>query len=109
MKNKIAILGAGMIGSAIAKALLKGKYQGSITVTDYLPKKIMEMKELGVAATSDNKEACRKSNIIFICVKPGDVKQLLNENSEELKGKLVISAAATLPLSFLEVHPTAYD
>jgi len=37
MADKIAILGAGMMGGAITKSLIKNGYKGNITVTDCAP------------------------------------------------------------------------
>jgi pyrroline-5-carboxylate reductase len=102
LTEKISVLGAGMIGGAIIKSLIKGGCKERITVTDCSPERIAEMKELGVCAISDNKKAASDADVIFICVKPGDVEKVLREISKELKGKLVVSAAATLPLSYLK-------
>jgi pyrroline-5-carboxylate reductase len=70
--------------------------------TDAQPSQIKEMEQLGVATTSDNRKAAAESDIVFVCVKPGDVAKVLKEIAKELKGKLVISVAATVPLSFLK-------
>jgi pyrroline-5-carboxylate reductase len=102
MTDKIAILGAGIIGSAITKSLLKSGYKGTITAADCMPEKIKEMKELGVSATADNRKAAADADVVFVCVKPGDVQKLLKEVAKEIRGKLVISSAATLPLAFLK-------
>ena len=102
MADKIAIIGAGMMGGAIAKSLLKSKYKGKITATDAQPSRIKEMEQLGVATTSENRKAAAESDIVFVCVKPGDLAKVLKEIGEEVKGKLVISVAATVPLTFLK-------
>jgi pyrroline-5-carboxylate reductase len=102
MTKRIAVLGAGMIGGAITKSLLKSGYKGKITAVDFLAEKVKEMEELGASATTDSREASAEAEIIFVCVKPGDVRNLLREINEEIKGKLVVSAAATLPLEFLK-------
>jgi pyrroline-5-carboxylate reductase len=102
MTDKIAVLGAGMIGGAITKSLLKTEYKDNITAADFVAEKVKEMQALGVKATSSNREATADADVIFICVKPGDVEKLLKEVSKEIRGKLVISSAATLPLDFLK-------
>ena len=102
MADKIAVIGAGMMGGAIVKSLLKSKYQGKITATDAQPARIKEMEQLGVAATSDNRKAAADADIVFISVKPGDVAKVLKDMNNELKGKLVISVAATVPLAYLK-------
>jgi len=48
MNDKITIIGAGMMGGAIIKSLLKGGYQGKITAVDIQIEKLKEFEELGV-------------------------------------------------------------
>ncbi len=101
MTDKIAVLGAGSIGGAITKTLLKNGYQGSITAADVLAGKLGDLQDLGAAVTSDNRKAAAEAEIVFVCVKPGDVQRVLKEVNKEIKDKIVVSTAATLPLLFL--------
>jgi pyrroline-5-carboxylate reductase len=102
MNDKITIIGAGMMGGAIIKSLLRGGYKGKITAVDIQVEKLKEFEDLGVKTASDNKKAAADSDIVFIIVKPGDVEKVLKEISKEIKGKLLVSVAATVPLSFLK-------
>ena len=102
MPSKIAVIGAGMMGGAIVRSLAKGGYKGIITVADAMQARVVEMEKLGVEATSDNRKAVAESDIIFVVVKPGDEEKVLKETSKELKGKLVVSVVATVPLAFLK-------
>jgi pyrroline-5-carboxylate reductase len=102
MTDNIAVIGAGMMGSAIVKSLLKSGYPGKITAADFQLEKIEEIGKLGVAVTADNRKASAKADIIFICVKPDDVEKVLKEILKEVKGKIVISVAATIPVMFLK-------
>jgi pyrroline-5-carboxylate reductase len=104
LNDKIAIIGAGMMGSAIVKSLLKGGYRGQIFAVDVQLQKLSELEKLGVKTGSDNLKAVKCADIIFIVVKPGDVEGVLCEIKGDVKGKLVVSAAATIPLSFLRRH-----
>jgi pyrroline-5-carboxylate reductase len=104
MNDKIAVIGAGMMGSAIIKSLLKGNYGGEITAVDIAPEKLADLAKLGAKVSSDNRKAAENADIIFIIVKPGDVAQVLETASKELKGKLLISVAATVTLAFLKNH-----
>jgi len=101
MKDKVAVIGAGMMGSAIIKSLVKGGYKGQIAAVDIQVEKLKELEKLGVKTGSDNRKAAEEADIIFVIVKPGDVEKVLKETAKETKGKLVISVAATVPLSFL--------
>lgn len=100
MIENITVIGAGVIGGAIVKTLLKKGYKGRIIATRRRIKQIKELEKLGATVLKNNKKAARDSEIIFICVKPNDVKGILKEISKEVEGKLVISTAATLPLKF---------
>ncbi|MCW3982889.1 MAG: pyrroline-5-carboxylate reductase [Candidatus Bathyarchaeota archaeon] len=102
MNDKIAVLGAGMMGSAIIKSLLKGNYEGKITAVDIAPEKLSELEKLGVAVTADSNKAAAEANIIIVAVKPGDVERVLRGVSKEIRNKILISVAATVPLKFLQ-------
>lgn len=102
MNDKIVVIGSGMMGSAIVKSLTKSGYPGKITATDFKIEKLEEMKKLGVNATSNNRKAAAKADIVFLVVKPTDVEKILQEINKEIAGKLVISVAATVPLAFLK-------
>ncbi len=102
MNDTIAVIGAGMMGSAIVKSLLKSGYEGKITAVDIQPERLREQEKLGVAVSTDNRKAASEAEVIFICVKPNNVENVLKQISKEVKGKLVISIAATVPLKFLK-------
>lgn len=104
MNDKITVIGAGMMGSAIIKSLIKGNYQGKISAVDIAPEKLKDLEQLGVKVSPDNRKAAGAADIVFVIVKPGDVQKVLKEISGEIKNKLLVSVAATVPLSFLEKH-----
>jgi pyrroline-5-carboxylate reductase len=104
MNDKVAVIGAGMMGSAIIKSLVKGGYKGQITAVDIQVEKLKELEKIGVKIGSDNKKAAAEADIVFVIVKPGDVEKVLKETGKETKGKLLISVAATVPLAFLKKH-----
>jgi pyrroline-5-carboxylate reductase len=102
MNDKIAVIGAGMMGGAIVKSLLKSGYSGKITAADVRPERLREQEKNGVSTSTDNRKATADADILFIVVKPGDVENVLKEIRLEAKGKLVISVAATVPLKFVK-------
>jgi pyrroline-5-carboxylate reductase len=104
MKDSITIIGAGMMGSAIIKSIVKGKYEGQITAVDIATEKLKALESLGINVSSDNRKAAGDADIIFVIVKPGDVEKVLDEIRKEIKGKLIVSAAATVPLKFLQKY-----
>jgi pyrroline-5-carboxylate reductase len=95
----VAVIGAGVIGGAIARSLLNGKRR-KVLATRRVVKNARELAALGVKVMSDNRKAARDADMVFLCVKPGDVSRVLKEISDDVKGKLVVSTAATVPLGY---------
>jgi pyrroline-5-carboxylate reductase len=80
MKNsKIAIIGGGNLGAAIAEGLIKSQFvkPQQITVTKRSLDPIQHLKTLGVSVTSDNQAAIRSSEVIIVALKPYNVKEVL--------------------------------
>ena len=102
MNDKIAVIGSGMMGGAIIKSLVKGGYKGKLTAVDIALERLKEFESLGVKTSTDNKKAAADADIVFIIVKPGDVAKVLKEINTEIKDKLLVSVAATVPLKFLQ-------
>ncbi|MEM3955228.1 MAG: pyrroline-5-carboxylate reductase [Candidatus Bathyarchaeia archaeon] len=95
----IAILGGGVLGEAIARALSSSGYE--VIITEKREERIRELEKIGFKVTKDNKMAVRKAEIAILCVKPKDVEDLLKEVNEEIKGKILVSVAASVPINFL--------
>ena len=79
MSNKIAIIGGGNLGTAIAEGLISS---GFVQATDIIITKrnistLSSLKEKGVHITSDNKEAVTGAQWIIFAVKPFQVKEIL--------------------------------
>ncbi|UCH69880.1 MAG: pyrroline-5-carboxylate reductase [Candidatus Bathyarchaeota archaeon] len=100
MEDDIAVIGAGVIGGAIVKSLLKSRYEGKIVATRRQVDKLKELEELGAATTQNNRKAAEQSKIVFVCVKPNDFGNVLKEIRKQIKGKLVVSTAAPITLEF---------
>jgi pyrroline-5-carboxylate reductase len=80
MKNsRIAIIGGGNLGAAIAEGLIKSKFvnAGQITVTRRNLEAIDHLKKQGVTITSDNAAAIRNSEVVIVALKPYNVKDVL--------------------------------
>jgi pyrroline-5-carboxylate reductase len=100
MLGTVAVLGAGVIGGAIAKCLQKCEEVGKVIATRRSLESMKGLKEIGVEITINNQAAVKKANVIFLCVKPGDTGSVLKDIATNVKGKLVISTAAIVPLSY---------
>lgn len=78
-KKKIAILGGGNLGGAIAEGLIKSQFVSSeqITITRRNLGAINHLKALGVTLTSENDTAIKNSDVIIVALKPYNVKEVL--------------------------------
>ncbi|WP_457754735.1 pyrroline-5-carboxylate reductase [Thermococcus sp.] len=96
---KIAVIGAGTVGSAVAKALSE-KYE--VIATRRRIEKVRWLEKYGVKLMKDNKAAAEVADVIILTVKPNKVRKVLEEIREAVKGKIVISFAAGIPLKVLK-------
>ncbi len=105
-KTRVAVIGAGKIGSILLQALFDKKLlsKTNVRVTVQHPEKVANLrKSLGVSAGTDNVAAVRDAEIILICVKPQTVEQVLEQIAPVLTRKQVlISVAASVPTEFME-------
>jgi pyrroline-5-carboxylate reductase len=78
-KKKIAILGGGNLGAAIAEGLIKSQFvsSGQITVTRRNVDAISHLTGLGATVTSENDSAIKNSDVIIVSLKPYNVKEVL--------------------------------
>ena len=81
MKNSIAIIGGGNLGSSIAQGLINSKYIAAknIIVTRRKLSLLEPLKEQGIQISSDNSRAITNSNVVIIAVKPHQVNEVLSE------------------------------
>jgi pyrroline-5-carboxylate reductase len=79
-EKKIAIIGGGNLGSAIAEGLIKSQFISPqhITVTRRNLEPLQNLKTLGVQITSDNAAAIKGSEVIIVALKPYNVKEVLS-------------------------------
>jgi pyrroline-5-carboxylate reductase len=98
MKKKIAILGGGNIGKAIANGLIEsGKYTASdLVVTRRNIRALDGMKEKGMEVTNDNVKAVKSSSLVILCVQPGQVCELIEEIKDAMDpGNHIVASIIT--------------
>ena len=100
MGETVAVIGAGVIGGAVVRRLCRNRAVDRVIATRRSYEKLRPLEGLGAEITSDNIGAARRANVVFLCVKPGDVAGVLKEIGGEISGKLVVSTAAIVPLEF---------
>jgi len=102
--EKIGIIGVGRMGSALVRGLLNAKItKGSLLASDHDKEKSKLLcRDTGIKMASDNRELVKESNIIIIAVKPKDVQKVLDEISDTIDEKLIISTVAGVPIARFE-------
>jgi len=86
-KIRIAIIGAGNIGNAIANGLVEsGRFTaGDIMLTRRQIHLLDEMKKQGFKVGTDNRQAVKNSKVIIIAVEPRQVDAVLEEIKPDLE------------------------
>ena len=101
---KIAIIGGGNLGTAIAEGLIKSKFckTSEITVTRRNTS-INPLKPLGIDIVSDNSAAVKRSDVVILAVKPFQTIELLKTIKKDLSaGKILISVVTGVTLHEIE-------
>lgn len=103
---KIGFVGAGKMATALAKGLVKA---GLVTPGDLLASDPVEgtrqafSRETGARTTASNPEVLQFATVVFLAVKPDQVKDVLAEVRRSFtEAHLLISIAAGVPLARLE-------
>ncbi len=102
----IAVIGSGGMGRAIINGLIKSKccYHNQFIVADHNQYKLDHIKrDTRVRTTTSAKEALsEKPDVVFICVKPQSVSDLIGEIGDDIANALIISIAVGISLGELE-------
>jgi pyrroline-5-carboxylate reductase len=104
--KNLAVLGAGKLGGILLRAYLKQRLFLSnrvIVTVKHAERAAALAKELGIAVTTDNREAVKGADIVLLTIKPQTVAEVVQEIASEIgKDALLVSVAASVPTSFLE-------
>jgi len=105
-KKKVAVLGAGKMGGILLQALLRDGLLSApnVSATVAHPERARVLKDkLKIRAGTDNVEAVRGADVIFLCVKPQVVADVIREIGPHIsKNQLLISLAASVPTEMIE-------
>lgn len=103
--KKIAIIGGGNLGAAIAEGLMKSSFvpPQSITVTRRNLEPLRHLERQGVQITSDNPKAIKESEVVIIAVKPYNVREVMEDLRQYFDDKrhIVISVVTGITVKEL--------
>lgn len=103
--NKIAIIGGGNLGTAIAEGLLKSKFAAAedIIITKRNLSTLSHLQEQGVSVSDDNSEAVKRSTLVILAIKPFQVKEVVEGIKNQLTAShLLVSVATGVMISDIE-------
>jgi pyrroline-5-carboxylate reductase len=85
--KKIAIIGGGNLGTAIAEGLIQSKFvqPKHILITKRNIQTLHELERKGVLVSDKNEEAVRYADLVILAVKPFQVNDVLNALKKEFK------------------------
>jgi pyrroline-5-carboxylate reductase len=102
---KIAIIGAGNMGGAIARGLCKGTVIAckDIVLSNRSVAKLDAIKaeHPAIAVTCNNREAARDAHMIILAVKPWLIKEVIDE-IQPTREQVVVSVAAGIDFASLD-------
>jgi pyrroline-5-carboxylate reductase len=86
MKKKIAIIGGGNLGTAIAEGLINSGFvlPADLIVTKRNIDTLKPLADIGVNISNNNLEAVKNSNWIILAIKPFQIKEVLAQIQPEL-------------------------
>jgi pyrroline-5-carboxylate reductase len=97
MKGKIAIIGGGNLGTAIAEGLIASRFSkaSDIILTKRNVATLKSFEKKGVAVTSNNNEAVKAARIIILAVKPFQVKEVIDGFKKDLTSSHILVSVVT--------------
>lgn len=103
--TKIAIIGGGNLGSAIAEGLVlkHAVPPGNITITRRRIHLLSHLEQKGLNVITDNAEAAGKADIILLTVKPYQLKDILAEIKPVITPSKILVSTVT-GASFAEIE-----
>ncbi len=105
--KKLAIIGTGNFGTTFAKKISDEVIDSDeIIASNPNGSNFEELERVGIETTSSNIEAARRSEMVFLTVKPDTVKKVLNQ-IQLSKEKLLVSVAAGIPIEYLKTNTEA--
>jgi pyrroline-5-carboxylate reductase len=104
--KRVAVLGAGKIGSILLKALLeKGQLspQSTFATVQHEERARSLTEKLRIPVSTNNLAAVRDADIVLVCVKPQVVQEVIEQIRPNISRKqLIISVAASVHTSQIE-------
>ncbi|MEK6947379.1 MAG: pyrroline-5-carboxylate reductase [Nanoarchaeota archaeon] len=104
MTKSISFIGTGKMAAALISCICKNNLTTGIIASDKNKENLEKIKSKygRIQTTTNNKEAVKNADIVFLCVKPQNIDEVLNEIKEEIKNQLIVSIAAGIKIKRIE-------
>lgn len=103
---KVAIIGAGNMGGAIARGMAQGSLirPADITVSNPSEGKLRAIQEFNpqIKTTCNNQEAINEADLIILAVKPWFIKEVIEGLTLQTEKQIIASVAAGIPFAEYE-------
>ena len=95
--KKIAIIGGGNLGTAIAMGLIKSEFVSAdaITITKRNTATLVGLQAVGVTVSADNLQAVENNDTIILAVKPFQIKEILETIAPALTPNHILISVVT--------------
>jgi pyrroline-5-carboxylate reductase len=106
MNKKIAIIGGGNLGTAIAEGLIVSGFvlPDQIMITKRNTQTLDALKQQGVEVSSDNTYAVRFADVVILAVKPFQVQEVLNNIKDDLNESKHILVSVITGVYIKDLH-----
>ena len=97
MARKIAIIGGGNLGTAIAEGLLVSGFSApaDITITRRNTAPLQSLSQRGIHVSDNNIDAVREADVVIVAVKPFQVADLMQRIAPELNAEKILVSVVT--------------
>ena len=106
--NRLAVIGAGKMGTTIIRALLErtSLEPEQVVATRKHPQPLASLAaDLGIQVTADNRKAAEGAEVILLCIKPQSLTEVLDQIAPELsESQIVVSIAAGVTAAQMDEH-----
>lgn len=104
---KVGFIGTGSMGSLLIESFIRygALKPEEIRISNRTPEKAFQIQKRhpGLVVCSSNAETASESALIFLCVKPGEFKSVINEIGEVVDAaRIVVSITSPVQISHLE-------
>ncbi len=104
--GRIGIIGAGNVGEALISGLLKAKVSSidKVMASDIAQQRCEYItNKYKIFCTQNNAEVLSQSSVVILCVKPKDIKNVLEEIKPKINpSHLLISIAAGVSINYIQ-------